>query len=105
MSVDSLNTLAAPPADEGSIGAGCLWGCLVQVIAGITPLLFVGMIPATEKYFTIAAALFGVTQWLVLGPLIRLWWTKKRTIVGIIIIGSLGTLLSSTCGMLLIGNH
>lgn len=87
-----------PSAPNDRLFEGCLMGCAAQCV-----FFFVGLLAAFAakgKLSGLLLASWGVTQWIVLGPLI--WQQRSKgypnRVVGMIIIGCLGLLLSSACG-------
>ena len=92
-----------PSSPNDNLFVGCLLGCAVQC-----GFFLVGLLAATAvKGNKLSGLLFlswGVTQWIALGPLI---WQQRakgypKRIVGMIITGCLGLLLSSACGSMLL---
>ena len=90
-----------PPNDNVFIG--CAMGCLCQIVFW---LIGFGAAMAMDKHPTPANILyvsFGVTQWIVIAPLI--WQQRKRgyrsRVQGLIITGCIGVLLSSACAMMI----
>jgi hypothetical protein len=88
-----------PPADNVLVGCGL--GCLCQI-----GFLFLGFMAAgmsRGRFGNWLAVSWGVTQWLAIGPLI--WQQRsqgyRNRVVGLIITGCLGLLLSAACGSVL----
>ncbi len=80
---------------------GCGMGCLVQLAFGILGLL-VGLLLGFDyrnQSVIIAFSSWGVTQWIGLIPLIVHQRATGRpfTVLGVIITGGIGLLLSSAC--------
>lgn len=77
---------------------GCSTGCLVQLVCfGIGFLLAANILGNREE--TLALSSWGVTQWLVLFPLIlkRRRQGRRQVVLGMIASGCVGLLLSSAC--------
>jgi hypothetical protein len=90
--------------DTGSVGSGCLIGFLIQVLFLVLPLGLSTLGKRYQEYALGTAAMAGITQWVVLGPVIWRQRAKRKTVKGIVIAGSIGFLLSSACGVLYLGN-
>ncbi len=87
-----------PPSNEGNIPAGCGLAFLCQIGAGILSLFSLAL-DGNNKLGVILLCSWGLTQWIGIIPLIFRFKAegKKQTIVGLVIMGSLGLLLSSAC--------
>lgn len=94
------------PKDDGSVLAGCGIGCGVQVLFILIFLLISTLThPLSNKASGTAVIVFGFSQWLLLGPLIWKLRGKRQTVVGMVLTGVIGVLLSSACGATLMNFH
>jgi hypothetical protein len=89
-------------APQGRIISGLGLGCATQIVLFLLGLMGTSIPnhPRLEMFFLLG---WGLTQWIVLIPLIiRLRKQgQKRTIQGILIAGGIGVLLSSACASIL----
>ncbi len=93
------------PPSEGSVGTGCLLGCLCQigfVLLSLTATVSLG----NNRWGFFAWASWGLTQWIALIPVIRIQRAKEHhaTVQGLLIAGSLGVLLCSACAAMGLGS-
>jgi hypothetical protein len=93
----SLTDPKENPADEGAVATGCAIGCGVQVLFLTAIPLALSTLRVSSQATDMASVLFGLTQWIVLGPVIWKLRGKQKTIIGIIITGTIGFMLSSAC--------
>jgi hypothetical protein len=90
------------PNDKGNVFAGCGIGCIVQAIFILLYFLTsrVSNIYSNKTNGTVII-LFAFAQWTVLGPLIFKLRGKRNTVVGMVLAGVIGMMLSSGCGAFL----
>jgi len=87
----------AQASTGGSVGTGCLLGCLCQI--GFFVLAMAAAIALHNEMSKFLSLSWGVTQWIALIPLIQSQRAKghNATVQGLLIMGSVGVLLSSAC--------
>lgn len=103
MDPDSNSEPLPPPSQRearrgDNVGVGCLFGLLCQIVF-IAIGVFAAIPLRTNGTLIWALASWGLTQWLVIGPLI--WYHSAngypRRVKGLILAGCIGVLLSSGC--------
>ena len=84
------------PREDDSIGRGVGFGCLTQFILLAAGAGLMVILPNVGGYFV---TLIGVSQWIVMVPMIRHFRSQGQTetVFGLIMIGSLGFMLTSGC--------
>jgi hypothetical protein len=60
-----------------------------------------GLLGRENQTVSMAAVLFGLTQWLVIVPLIWRMKPGRNTLIGLLITAGIGFLLSSSCGAMM----
>ncbi len=92
----------AQSSTGGSVGIGCLLGCLCQI--GFFLLAMAGAFTMNNQLSKFVSLSWGVTQWIALIPLIQSQRSKGHhaTVQGLLIMGSIGVLLSSACAAMML---
>ncbi len=95
--------------NNGSIIAGCLTGCAIQIgffaLGALLSFLFESQIVrmGLGKYEGFVFMSWGLTQWIGIIPMIRSNQSqgKSKNVQGLIITGAIGVLLSTACASML----
>ena len=86
------------------IAAGCAMGCVCQIVLWLLSLWLSFAVGESTKLSSVIFVSWGITQWIVLVPLIRRQRAMNHpdTVQGLLIAGSLGVLLSSACASMMV---
>lgn len=103
-----MSDLDEKDPDQGSIFVGCGMALLCQVVLGVLGFFAIATIhKAGTNWAVFALSSWGMTQWIGIVPAAFSMKRKgmKRTVIGLVLMGSIGLLLSSACASVFWGGR